>query len=84
MPEALAPNSLQQELISQAAAQTREPVVLVPAWRLEDAKIVEDAKAFWHRLNALPPNVSVEERAQELCAAAYVGTELAGISTASI
>ena len=61
-----------------------EPVRLVGAWRRNDAKVVEDAKAFWHKLKALPSNVSIDERARELCAAAYVGDEIVGVSTMAL
>jgi hypothetical protein len=58
-----------------------DPVTLVPAWRRNDAKINKDATDFWLRLGALPPGVSPEQRLRELCAAAYVGDELVGVST---
>ena len=59
-------------------------VRLVPAWLLNDARIIEDSLAFWHRLRALPPNVSAAQRARELCSVAYVGCELGGVSTVTL
>ena len=56
-------------------------VMLVQAWRLNDLKIADDAKSFWHQLRALPPSASPEQRAKELCATAYLGNELVGVST---
>lgn len=61
-----------------------DPVTLVPAWLLNDARVAEDAKAFWQRLRALPPNVSADQRTMELCAAAYIKNELVGVSTISL
>jgi len=61
-----------------------EPVRLVDAWQRNDAKVVEDAKAFWRKLQALPANVSVDERARELCAVAYIGDEVVGVSTMAL
>src|SRR5262245_39993742 len=61
-----------------------DSVTLVPAWRLNDARIAEDAKAFWQRLRVLPTSVSADQRAMELCAAAYIRHELVGVSTISL
>ena len=58
-----------------------DPVIMVPAWQRNDAKIAKDATDFWLKLRALPPTVSPEKRLSELCAAAYVGDELVGVST---
>jgi hypothetical protein len=46
-----------------------------------DAKVAADVVAFWKRLNVLPPGIAPEERAKELCAAAYLRGELIGVST---
>jgi hypothetical protein len=59
-------------------------IVLRPAWQRRDATIESDARALWGRLNSLPANVGVDTRVSELCAAAYEGHELIGISTAAI
>jgi hypothetical protein len=61
-----------------------DSVTLVPAWQLHDARIADDAKAFWRRLRVLPPSVSADQRAMELCAAAYIKNELVGVSTISL
>jgi len=58
-----------------------EPIKMVPAWQRDDGKIVKDATDFWLKLHALPADVTAERRARELCAAAYVGDELIGVST---
>jgi hypothetical protein len=58
-----------------------EPVRLSPAWQRNDANIIKDATDFWLKLRLLPAGVTPEQRAQELCAAAYVGNELVGVST---
>ena len=57
---------------------------LVAAWQHADPKIARDAKAFWKRLGVLPPAISLDQRASELCAAAYLDGELVGVSTVSI
>ena len=61
-----------------------DSVMLVQAWRLNDLKIADDAKSFWHQLRALPPSASPEQRAKELCATAYLGNELVGVSTITL
>jgi hypothetical protein len=58
-----------------------EPVKMSPAWQRNDANIIKDAINFWLKLRALPAGVTPEQRAQELCAGAYVGDELVGVST---
>jgi hypothetical protein len=58
-----------------------DPVTLVPAWQRNDAKTKKDATDFWLKLRALPRNITPENRLAELCAAAYVGDELVGVST---
>lgn len=55
-----------------------------PAWMRRDATIESDARAFWARLNLLPPTSGVETRLGELCAAAYDGHEMVAVSTAVI
>lgn len=56
---------------------------VVDLWRRDDAKVAADAVALWKRLGALPPEDAPEERAGQLCAAAYLGDELIGVSTAT-
>jgi len=58
-----------------------ELVKMTAAWQRNDAKIIKDATDFWLKLRVLPPDVTPEQRVRELCAAAYVGDELAGVST---
>jgi hypothetical protein len=57
---------------------------LRPAWRRDDTGIEADAIAFWRRLGALPRNVSPQNRAKELCVAAYRNGELTGVSTIAL
>lgn len=59
-------------------------VIMVPAWQRNDAKVAGDAMHFWRALKALPRGVTAEERARELCAAAYIGDELVGVSTIAL
>ncbi len=56
-------------------------ISMMDAWRRNDAKIAADAIALWKRLDALPANLDPAVRAKELCAAAYLGRELIGVST---
>ena len=58
-----------------------DPIKMIPAWQRNDAKITKDATDFWLNLRVLPTGVTPEQRAQQLCAAAYVGDELVGVST---
>jgi hypothetical protein len=58
-----------------------DPVTLVPAWQRNDGKVANDARRFWQELAALPRGAEVDQRVRELCAAAYVGDELVGVST---
>ena len=58
-----------------------DDIRFVDVWRRDDAKVVADVVAFWKRLGALPPGTASEERAKELCTAAYRGDELIGVST---
>jgi len=55
-----------------------------PAWRRGDAAIASDARAFWQRLNILPPTTGVETRLDEICAVAYEGHQLVAVATAVI
>jgi hypothetical protein len=54
------------------------------AWRRDDPEIEADAIALWTRHGLLPRDVSPEQRAKELIAAAYKDGELAAVSTATI
>lgn len=53
-------------------------------WRRRDRKIEQDAIAAWEAHGAMPQGVTPEERAQEICYAAYDGDRLAAISTVEI
>jgi len=46
--------------------------------------IESDAKAFWQRLNLLPPAVGIETRLPEICAAAYEDHQMIAVATAVI
>jgi len=50
------------------------------AWRKDDPALVRDAKAFWRNLAVLSPE-DMEERAGQLCAAAYRRNELIAAAT---
>ena len=54
------------------------------AWRRDDPELERDAIAFWRRLGILPPGVSPEARAKELCCLGYIDGEVAAVSTASV
>ena len=56
-------------------------ISIVDAWQRNDARIAADAIDLWKRLDALPANLDPAVRAKELCAAAYLGRELIGVST---
>jgi hypothetical protein len=71
-------------LLGEEDAGSDLAVQLLRAWRLDDLMIMEDAGTFWRHLRALPPQVSPEERAKELCVVAYVGDQLVGVSTVSL
>jgi hypothetical protein len=57
------------------------PVRLAPAWQQNDAKLTAVAIEFWRHFGALPASVTPEDRVKELCAVAYVGDEVVGVST---
>jgi hypothetical protein len=61
-----------------------DPVEFVSVWKRNDEKIGKDAIAFWRDLRVLPPGVAPEQRVGELCAAAYAGDKLIGVSTVSL
>lgn len=56
----------------------------VPGWRRGDAAIARDAAALWREFDILPQGVTPEARAREICAVAYDGGKLAGVSTIDI
>lgn len=59
-------------------------IVFRAAWRQNDPVLERDAMAFWKQLNLLPSDASAEDRLKELCAVAYSGETVVGVSTASI
>jgi hypothetical protein len=62
-------------------SETEDPVSLLPAWQRNDAKIMSDTTDFWLKQRALPPNITPQQRLQELSGVAYVANELVGVST---
>jgi len=58
-------------------------IVFANAWRADDRKLQADAKAFWAKLNLIGAEER-ERRASELCAVAYVGGKVAGVSTVTL
>ena len=54
---------------------------ILTLWQRRCPAAVEDVKVLWNRLGALPQGVSAQERAHELCAAAYCDGGLAAVST---
>lgn len=54
-------------------------IVFKDAWRRNDPRQAQDAKAFWH---GLVPPAERERRVTELCCMAYLGDRLIGLSTA--
>lgn len=63
------------------ADEDKLDITFRPAWGLDDPVIVRDAKELWLRLGVLRPQ-GVDQRVSELCAAAYVGNTMVGVSTA--
>lgn len=57
-------------------------IVLRPLWRRDDPQTIADVKRLWAAGGI--PAASIESRQKELCAAAYIGDELAAVSTAGI
>ena len=53
-------------------------------WRRQNCSVMDDAIAMWRREGVLPPDVTPEERAEELVIAIYDGAEIAGCLTADI
>lgn len=59
-------------------------IVYRTAWRRSDQVLRAKAKALWRELGILPPGADPEERADQLCVAAFDGEQLAGVCTAVI
>ncbi|MDB5482389.1 MAG: hypothetical protein JWO83_3442 [Caulobacteraceae bacterium] len=55
-----------------------------PVWPDPDRGVREEVKAFWAKLGVLPPGVSGEERAAQLCVVGHVRGRLAAVSSAEI
>jgi hypothetical protein len=51
------------------------------AWQRDDAGIAADAIEMWARLGILPLEVTPEDRAKQLVAAAYEGDRIAAVAT---
>lgn len=66
-----------------SADDQTQQITFRPAWGLDDATVVRDAKEFWRTLRNLRP-AEIDRRANEICAAAYEGGKLVGIGTAYI
>ena len=58
-------------------------VLLSPAWRLGDEKIVQDAKEFWRAQDVMGPE-DMERRASQLVTVAYAGEKIIGVLTARL
>ena len=54
------------------------------AWKRADPAIEADVKAFWARLNLLPPGVDPDARAREVVVAGYAGSMVVAASTAAL
>lgn len=59
-----------------------DDVVFRPVWRRDDPQTVYDVRRLWS-LAGVPPSVA-KSRESEICATAYIGEELAAVSTAKI
>jgi hypothetical protein len=53
-------------------------------WRRADERLEAGVKAFWARLNLLPPGLDPEQRVKEVILAAYAGDQLVAVATALI
>ncbi|PKQ07476.1 MAG: hypothetical protein CVT72_03010 [Alphaproteobacteria bacterium HGW-Alphaproteobacteria-11] len=56
----------------------------VSGWRKRDPKIEADVIAVWRERGILPPDTAPEDRAKQICAVAYDGKKVCGISTVEI
>jgi hypothetical protein len=61
-----------------------EQAKIVTAWRKNDTAIRTKAMALWNRLGVLPSETSLEERADQLSAAAFDGDTLVGVGTIAL
>jgi hypothetical protein len=68
------------------AARSEEDLAadIVTVWRKDDPDIVSHATALWDRLGVLPQGVSAQNRAAQLCGAAFIDGALAGVSTIAL
>jgi hypothetical protein len=57
------------------------PLRLAEAWQKQDFALETAAIGFWRRNDLLPPRVDERARARQLSVVAYVGDEVAGVST---
>lgn len=53
-------------------------------WKRDDPAIEADVKAFWARLNILPPGIDADERARTIVVAGYAGSIVVAASTAVV
>ena len=53
-------------------------------WKRADPTIEADVKAFWARLNLLPPGIDPDARAREIVVAGYAGSTVVAVSTAVV
>ncbi len=85
LPEEAAPNASSAATWSgRRLGDVEVEVDLRAAWRRDEPEITRDSIAFWERLGILPPDVTPEDRARELAAAAYRDGRLVGVTTATI
>lgn len=55
-----------------------------PAWQRHDPAIERDAELFWHKEQVLPKSADVGARLAGVCAVAYSGNRLIGVTSARI
>lgn len=55
-------------------------IVFRTAWMKNDPAIAGDAREFWLRLNAMPPQ-DIDGRLKQLCATAFDGDKMVAVST---
>jgi GNAT superfamily N-acetyltransferase len=67
-----------------AARIEAEQAKIVTVWRKNDTAIRTKAMALWNRLGVLPSDTSLEERADQLSAAAFDGDALVGVGTIAL
>ena len=60
------------------------PVEFRAVWRAPDPRIERDAELFWRSERLSRPSMDVSERLTQLCAAAYAGETLVGLTTVNI